>query len=671
MYVRSRSISRRFLYTTLLVLACLFPLLASSAQASSNVLTFSSVNHNFGSSPLNGSVKFGMKVTNSSTTTNYINFQINISGSSEFSEYDSCSGGPIVPGGTCEVIFVFTPTALGTATATWNLTGTGDSTFSYSPSLPGTLTGLGINNAGLTITTSGHNFGTVFKGTPSSPYGVVITNSAVDPVALEVAAGNTQFAQYAPGTNCPGVLQPNQSCNVAFEFIPSKGTTNNQPTAYSFLNTVSGTDTVTMQPVIVTNGSGGQISGITLTGFGITQSTYLGLSTSVHYFGEWKVANQSNYYGVQLINTTNRSVVISYSANNFSNFQAPQALDNCFPNGVSSNTLQAGQSCQVQIAFLPKTTGALSTTFGLTATQGGTPINVEDMSAGGNLVSGLTLSGTGVSGGLLETTSQHDFGAWAVGSSSSAGSGQYQDTLTNTTCASGPGCGSSGGTAFPITVTLKTPTGFANNFSRKTGGTNCTNPQTLTPAPPTAGSTCNLTFNFAPTVQGESTALFGVSGVDANTSEPVGVVAGSGQVVYGETLSGYGTPGTFLYLATASNNFGEQGVGGSSGVYTTYLYNATGSTVDMTYAYSNSSLGSNFTLTTPVVCSGGSSASVVINHGYCTFQWTFNPNEVGPISVEYDMTATTSGSAVTIYNIASGDPAQPVTGVTLSGTGIN
>jgi hypothetical protein len=39
--------------------------------------------------------------------------------------------------------------------------------------------------------------------------------------------------------------------------------------------------------------------------------------------------------------------------------------------------------------------------------------------------------------------------------------------------------------------------------------------------------------------------------------------------------------------------------------------------------------------------------------------------------VEYDMTATTSGSAVTIYNIASGDPAQPVTGVTLSGTGIN
>jgi hypothetical protein len=285
------------------------------------------------------------------------------------------------------------------------------------------------------------------------------------------------------------------------------------------------------------------------------------------------------------------------------------------------------------------------------------------MSAGGNLVTGLTLSGTGVSGGLLETTSQHDFGAWAVGSSSSSGSGQYQDTLKNTTC-TGPGCGTGG--TFPITVTLTKPTGFDNNFSRTTGGSNCANAQTLA-----SGASCKLTFNFAPTVQGESQALFGVSGVDANTDEPVAVVAGSGNVVYGESLQGYGTPGTFLYLSTASNNFGEQGVGGTSGTYTTYLYNATGGTVDMSYAYSNPSLGTNFTLTTPVVCSGGSSATVIINHGYCTFQWVFNPNEVGPISVEYDMTATSGGNSVTIYNIASGTPAQPVTGVTLSGTGIN
>jgi hypothetical protein len=41
---------------------------------------------------------------------------------------------------------------------------------------------------------------------------------------------------------------------------------------------------------------------------------------------------------------------------------------------------------------------------------------------------------------------------------------------------------------------------------------------------------------------------------------------------------------------------------------------------------------------------------------------------VGSISVVYDITATTGGSAVTITSIATG---QPVSGVTLQGTGVN
>ena len=469
MYGRSRSTYRRHFCSALLALACAFPLVARSAQASSDVLTFTAVSHNFGSAAVGTTVTFGMKVTNSSATTNYLNFQINLSGSSTFSQYNNCPAS-LAPTKSCEVIFTFSPTALGTATATWNLTGTGDPTFSYSPALPGTLTGNAIA-AGVTLSTGGHNFGTEFTGYFTQPYGVVLTNATTDAVALLIGNGNTYFKISQSTSNCGTTLAPNQSCNIQWEFAPNGGFHGgaSQPTAYTYLNPISVTDKVTGQPLILTAPGYGtsptpvQVTGATLTGYGISgPSNYVGVSTSNHNFGEWVKGDESGLYGIQLVNTEPGPVLLTYTlGSGFSNFQAPGTLDNCFTSGNTAY-LAGGQSCQAQFAFLPNsaTYGALSTTFGLTASYQGTAINVEDLSQGGVVVTGVTLSGTQVAGFLNLNTSSHNFGAWINGITSTV----YQNSLTNTQCATeGPECPVPGN---GIVITLSPAAGYLERIPR-------------------------------------------------------------------------------------------------------------------------------------------------------------------------------------------------------------
>jgi hypothetical protein len=477
----------------------------------------------------------------------------------------------------------------------------------------------------------------------------VLTNSWTNPVALTIAAGSAQFPLYSPSNNCPATLQANKSCNIVWYFDPTKGTVNNQPTAFTFLNTISGMDLTTGQPVVLTNGAGGQVAGVQLTGFGITgPSNYVGLSTSVHNFGEWGEGYASNLYGVQITNTEPTAVQLTYTSPASPNyFQV--ANDNCFSGGNHTAYLAGGQSCQVQFFYQPTsaTYGYQTSTYGLSATFNGTAINVVDESSGLQ-VTGMKLYGYQIAGYLNLLYSSHNFGPYVVGLESAV----FADQLTNKGCAAiGPQCPVVGDSYI---ITLAAGTGHAD--FPKTG--TCTTGQTLA-----AGASCTLNFKFEPQATGARSELYGISATDATTGEPVSLLSG-GAVVQGVSLSGYGVTESALLILNAANNFGEQGEGGASGPYTTYLYNTTGSTVNLTYGYSNPTEGQNFTIAT----GGTACGPTLATNAQCSLTWTFTPNSVGSISVEYDINATTGGSPVTITSIATN---QPVTGVTLSGTGVN
>jgi hypothetical protein len=305
-------------------------------------------------------------------------------------------------------------------------------------------------------------------------------------------------------------------------------------------------------------------------------------------------------------------------------------------------------------------TGYQTATYGLTATHNGTPIAVENM-IGGATVTGLTLSATQVKGNLSLQFASHDFGSYLVGQTNSL---EFSDQIKNTGCtAIGPGCTAIGDS---YTVTFATTNTGHASFPTQAGSNSC---KKLTGYPVitlAAGASCNVNFEFNPQTAGELTSTFGISVVDTTTSEPIPVIAG-GTTVQGIALSGYGTANQGLFVPTASNNFGEQGIGGSSAAYVTYLYNSTGSVVSLSYAYSSSE-SENFTLSMNPTGPINACGPTLGEYATCALSWQFTPQVTGSISVVYDITATVGGSPVQIINLTN---SQPVSGITLQGTGVN
>ena len=222
-------------------------------------LTFSSVTHNFGSIPVNtstsGETNFGVKVSNASS--NAFPFALQLTGSSEFSYATNC-GTSVAAGTSCEVVFVFAPTATGAATGSWSLAA--QAGFVFGPSDGGTLTGTGERTGGVWLASSGHNFGTVSDETTSAVYGDVLTNSTNSAVTLSFTTVAAPY--YVTTNNCPSSLAAGGSCNLQFDFAP----TTPGLAAQKFGISVNGGS------LILTAGGNGPagitVTGITLTGTG-------------------------------------------------------------------------------------------------------------------------------------------------------------------------------------------------------------------------------------------------------------------------------------------------------------------------------------------------------------------------------------------------------------------
>ena len=221
-------------------------------------VSFTSVTHNMGSVLVNtsttGTANYGVRITNNEPTA--VTFTgIYLSGSTEFTERNTCKTS-MPPGGSCEVVFTFSPTALGTQSATWFMGDTPAGT-TFAPSNGGTLTGTGVSPSAVTLTSASHNFGKVSDDTTSSVYGVVLTNSTT--AALQMSYGSLTSPFLLSGDNCGAVLAAGLSCNLQFEFAPNSTGTYAQTFALSA--------TANGAPVTISSG-GTAVSGISLSGTG-------------------------------------------------------------------------------------------------------------------------------------------------------------------------------------------------------------------------------------------------------------------------------------------------------------------------------------------------------------------------------------------------------------------
>jgi hypothetical protein len=213
---------------------------------SSGSITFTSVSHNFGTVAVGtAATDYTLKLTNSGTKA--YPFVLNFTAANGFTSATNCPAS-IAVGGTCEIAFYFTPTSTNTVTATWSLAS--ETGFTYAPSNGGTLTGTGTSQTGLTLSTAGHDWGTVAVGTTSAAYTATLSNSTSSAVTLTLGSVSSPFASL---TNCGPTLAAGASCQFQFTFTPT--TTNTVQQVYS----------VSAGGVTITSG-GNTVTGITLTG---------------------------------------------------------------------------------------------------------------------------------------------------------------------------------------------------------------------------------------------------------------------------------------------------------------------------------------------------------------------------------------------------------------------
>jgi len=284
-----------------------------------------------------------------------------------FGSTQDCQGKTLNPGDSCHMLFTFSPTAAGPATATSSGTWNGQP---FSIALKGTGT---TPAAQFRITSSALDFGPVTVGTTSPQQSVDITNITSAPIVMSGAGG-------APGGDFNGVqdcqgktLNPGDTCHMFFTFSPS----------------AAGPATAT------SNGSwNGQAFSIPLTGTGVAPS--FRITPSAIDFGEVNLSSTSPQVAVDITNVGAVAVVMS---------GAGGAPGGDF-NGVQDcqgKTLNVGDTCHMFFTFSPSTAGPATST--------------SNGSWNGQAFS-IPLSGTGVPPTFLITPVGIDFGEVALNTTS-------------------------------------------------------------------------------------------------------------------------------------------------------------------------------------------------------------------------------------------------------------
>jgi hypothetical protein len=378
------------------------------------------------------------------------------------------------------------------------LSGIGDQGFdrSGSASPSGTLAGKAILAPGaLNISPLTLPFGTVAVNSTTTST-VTLTNSNNTSLAYTYAAPIS--GKFTLTDNCTSPLASNASCQI---FVAPVTTNAGGPFKDSFSITPAGgtAETVSLSATVAAAGTG------------------VTLSTASHNFGNVTVGSTVTF-ALNITNATNKSVTL--------------ALSNSTGAGITTSTgcgtsLAAGGQCTYVFSFAPSATGA--STDSLTVTS-----SVPVIPGTGGDSSTVTVTGTGVAAAnLTASTVQHNWNSIAVGTQG----GLYGVQLSNNT-----------GAAVTLSVGPITAAGKIAGFTA----------QTTCLASLANNSSCEIDFNFTPSVTGITTVVYPVSpSVTWNNATYSGItLIGTGlPTTSASTMPFY--PGAVFYGDSNTDAFGS------------------------------------------------------------------------------------------------------------------
>ena len=297
-----------------------------------------------------------------------------------FGASQSCQGLTLAPGASCEMLFTFSPTAAGAASATSNFTWNG---------LPFTIPLRGTGRLStdpqtrfLLIAATALHFGEIQVGSQSAQQSVDVVNVGPTPITMS-GAGGAPGGDFNATQGCQGLtLNPGEACQMFFQFGP----------------TAAGPATATSN--FTWNGEPFQIS---LDGTGVLPKL---IATPVSFdFGDVQVGTTASQLVSNIMNTGSAPVLMSGAGG------APgipfNATQNC-----QGLTLAPGAACQMFFTFSPTAVGPASASSHFTWT--GVSFTIP-------------LVGNGRGPRLLVSPTGLEFGEVAIGTTSP----QQVTTITN------------------------------------------------------------------------------------------------------------------------------------------------------------------------------------------------------------------------------------------------
>jgi subtilisin family serine protease len=263
--------------------------------------------------------------TSTAQTLTYSNtgdLPVSISGISvtgDFAETSTC-GASLSAGTNCSISVTFTPTARGTRTGTFSITGNINSS--------AVLTGTGQASA-VSISPTSLNFGSLVVGTTSAPQNVTITNTGDLPFYV---MGPSYGSPLTVTTNCPLLsnIDPGMSCIFSVTF-----------TASTTLGYYQGTFSIP-------GSFPGAPANIVVSGTSLDTAAVLS-ATSLS-FSDQPVNTTSSPESTTLVNTANTPVIIS----------SIQATGDFTQTNNCHASLAVASSCTINVRFHPSAIGARS-----------------------------------------------------------------------------------------------------------------------------------------------------------------------------------------------------------------------------------------------------------------------------------------------------------------------
>lgn len=260
-----------------------------------------------------------------------------VSASGDYAETNGCPAS-VLQEGTCTVSVTFTPTAEGArpGAVTFNDNAPG------SPQSVG-LTGIGVSNAIVVLSSTSLSFGNQLVGTTSAPQTVNLANTGTGP--LDISSFSTSLASFLETNNCPKTLAAGASCTINVSFTPAA--------AGTLVGSLNIKDDGPANPHVVALSGTGTQPVVTISPPGLN-------------------------FPNQLVGTTRTAQTVTLSNSG----TATLTITSIAPSGDFTETnncgsVAVGKSCTITVTFAPTAAGSRIGTLTITDNSPGSPQTVS------------------------------------------------------------------------------------------------------------------------------------------------------------------------------------------------------------------------------------------------------------------------------------------------------